>query len=647
MSLRCCGCLIVAVLGVPGPLTAADSDQAPPPAMAIIAGQVVDADTGRTVPETIVTLSMTPAAGAPPVSPAARETGSRKVITDSRGRFVFAGLAKGRYSLTTTKPGYVAGVYGKLVPRGAGTAIDLGEAERLVNLRILTWKHAVITGRVVDEAGEPMAGVEVSALRRTSNAGRGGYGAGTTTITDDRGMYRLASLEPGTYLVAVISKAVTVPAALLEAYFRTTGSERAELQSAIFGVTNAISSPGSPSNHQVGNQILVIGQRAATPPMPTEDGRLSVYPTTYHPQTVRPADAEAVAVRGGESKAGIDFALRPVSGVRVSGTLESPAGPVGNTAVHLVVPGSTSLVTDAASTVAGAVADAAGAFSFLGVPPGQYALRVIKVPVAEPRQSPGAVVVQTPAGTASRGIGTNPDIVAARPTYWAEQAVTVGDRNVDNVRVPMRTGFRIAGKIVFEPGGPTIPVQRLYPSVEATEQWRTSPSEAFPAADGSFTLPDLPGGLYRITLPLPAGWIVKSVVVDGRELPDLPFELKDDLTDVVITVSNRVARLSGAIRDAKGGPDATAAVVLFPADRRQWVNFSAYARGLKDVRSLRDGTYALPDLVAGEYFVIAVAQSAIDWSDPGLLERLSKLAVRVTLAEAEQRVLDLRTAVVR
>lgn len=647
MSLRSPRVMVIALLAGASLALAANPVQTSRPT-ALIAGQVVDASTGRGLGETVVTLSMTSVPGTVPSSPAAREGSALKVITDSTGRFVFTALAKGRYTLTSSRPGYTPGSHGKLAPRGPSAPIDLADGERLMNVRILIWRHSVVTGRVVDEAGEPVVGVEVSALRRTSNAGRGGFGAGHAGITDDRGIYRLSSLEPGVYLVAVLSKSVTVPAATLDAYFRTSGSDQSELRAAILGVTNVIASPGSREIQQVGSQVLVLGQRAPTPPMQAGEDAVAMYPTTYFSQALRPAEASAVVLRGGESQAGIDFALRPVPGVRVSGTLEGPSGPVAYASIHLVTPSAANLVTDAASTVASAVADASGAFSFLGVPPGQYAIRVVKLPLSEPRPSVSAVVVQTPKGVTSRGIGTNPDVASTRPTYWAEQSVTVGERNLESVRVAMRTGFRVAGRIVFEPGSPTIPMQRLYPLIEATETWRrTMADEAITTADGSFSTPEVPGGLYRITLPLPAGWIVRSVVAGGRDLPDLPFELKEDLHDVVITVSNRGARLSGAIRDSNGAPNATAAVMLFPTDRRQWVNYSAYARGLKEVIASRDGSYTIPDLVAGEFFVIALPQPAVDWSDPQFLERLSRLAVRVTISDGEERALDLRTWQVR
>ena len=125
----------------------------------LVAGQVIDATSGRPVSESVVTLSA-PTGGGP--STAAQ----RKVLTDGSGRFAFQGLPAGRYSITATRPGYLTGVLGKLAPRGGGAPLQLSDGERVIDLRILMWKHAAVRGRVTDEAGEPVVGARVTALRR-------------------------------------------------------------------------------------------------------------------------------------------------------------------------------------------------------------------------------------------------------------------------------------------------------------------------------------------------------------------------------------------------------------------------------------------------------------------------------------------------
>src|SRR5262245_24225583 len=62
----------------------------------------------------------------------------------------------------------------------------------------------VITGRVVDDEGRPMRGVQVQALVLGYQNGRPRMQPrGNTANTNDRGEFRLFRLEPGNYFVAI------------------------------------------------------------------------------------------------------------------------------------------------------------------------------------------------------------------------------------------------------------------------------------------------------------------------------------------------------------------------------------------------------------------------------------------------------------
>ena len=193
-----------------------------------------------------------------------------------------------------------------------------------------------------------------------------------------------------------------------------------------------------------------------------------------------------------------------------------------------------------------------------------------------------------------------------------------------------------------------MPVQRLSPLLESTDPWLLSEvPELVVAADGTFVSPEVPPGRYRLTVPLPSGWFVKHIKTGGRDVPDLPVDLSADLADLVVTISNRGARVSGTVRATTARADTTAAVMLFPSDPRQWVDFSVYPRVIREGRTDRDGAFAYGDLPAGEYFIIAVPQTAVDWTRPALLESLSRVATRLTLGEGESRTIDLRTTQVK
>ncbi len=533
------------------------------------------------------------------------------------------------------------------MPRGPGAPIELTDGERLTDVRVLIWKHAVITGHVVDETGEPVVGASVKIFRRSSTAGRPSISEVATATTDDRGIYRVASLDPGSYVVGVPSTSTSIPTPMMDEYARASGPARAEMQQALFSAAPTLTGPVGGSHLRIGDQLLQVDGRMVAPPAPGGDGRVSVYPSVFYPNAAQHGGGETIALASGETRAGVDLQLRLSPAYRIDGRLEGPEGPVGIAALHLL-PAAPALSGAAASTPVGTtVADASGAFHFLGIPPGQYVLRVIKTPRQEslPAQM---TVVQTPAGTVSRGVGGGPGAPSPRPTWWAAHPVVVIDRDLRDLRVPMQSGYRISGSIVFEGTPPPVPVQRLSPLLESSDPWLISQiDDLVVAADGTFVSPQVPPGRYRLTVPMPSGWFVKNIKSGGRDVPDLPIDLSADLSDLVVTISNHGARVFGTVRGAGARADTTATVMLFPSDPRQWVDFSAYPRLIKEGRTDREGAYAFGDLPAGEYLIVAVPQTAVDWTRSAFLESLSRVATRLTLGEGESRAVDLRTTQVK
>src|SRR5688572_23037272 len=242
---------VAAILLVPGGMLF--SQQTTVIRTGLIAGQVIDATTGAGLAESIVTLSP----GGPAASPAA--VTATRVITDSRGRFVFTDLARGPYSLGVIKPGYRGGGAGQEVPHGIGQVLELGDGERLVDIRLLAWKHASLSGRVVDEAGDAIVGAPVRVWRSVEGGRRLSGVLNGATTTDDRGIYRVGELEPGSsYVVSVSSISTTVPSLLLEDFFRAASTAPAELQLAMRAAAPTASAPASAANQVFGDHVLQV-----------------------------------------------------------------------------------------------------------------------------------------------------------------------------------------------------------------------------------------------------------------------------------------------------------------------------------------------------------------------------------------------------
>ena len=118
-------------------------------------------------------------------------------------------------------------------------------------------------------------------------------------------------------------------------------------------------------------------------------------------------------------------------------------------------------------------------------------------------------------------------------------------------------------------------------------------------------------------------------MLGGRDMIDMPLEIDAaDIDNVVITFTDQpLSSLSGTVRDARGAGDRDAVILLFPTDTRLWSDLSSSARRVKQARTTRDGTYAIPGLPAGDYFVLAGSEDLlIDWQAPNRLEALMRLS---------------------
>jgi len=159
----------------------------------VIRGRILDAATGRGVPRVEVRAG--------PNAPQFPD--SRIVMTDADGRYEIKRLAADTYVINASKTNYVRAAWGAQRVEGPGKRITLAEGQVLEKIDVRLSRAGVITGKVVDEFGDPVTDVFVSAMhyqyiqgsRRLTQAGRGGS-------TNDVGEYRIYGLSPGQYFVS-------------------------------------------------------------------------------------------------------------------------------------------------------------------------------------------------------------------------------------------------------------------------------------------------------------------------------------------------------------------------------------------------------------------------------------------------------------
>src|SRR6185295_20237102 len=123
--------------------------------------------------------------------------GPRRMVTNAQGQFLFRDLPAGSYTIATTKAGYVDGAYGETrtitIRRtlDLNRTLDITDADRLVPAQIQMWKLGGISGRVLDENGEPLVGAPVTVIARMTDWGGPVTQPAGFYTTDDRGMYHV------------------------------------------------------------------------------------------------------------------------------------------------------------------------------------------------------------------------------------------------------------------------------------------------------------------------------------------------------------------------------------------------------------------------------------------------------------------------
>lgn len=192
--------LVVAlVLGVmPSVAAQVARDAAKPPARrsgsAAVSGAVTLGDAARTpVRRAVVTLKASDGADA------------FAAVSDEEGRFSIERVPAGRYTLSAEKPAHLTVALGARRPGGAGTTLVVKEGQHITDLHVVAPRGAVLAGRVTLANGQPLANTQVVAVPTRLVTSGGAFPLGTREFrTDDLGEFRMFGLAPGTYVVAAL-----------------------------------------------------------------------------------------------------------------------------------------------------------------------------------------------------------------------------------------------------------------------------------------------------------------------------------------------------------------------------------------------------------------------------------------------------------
>jgi hypothetical protein len=157
---------------------------------AVVRGRITDAQTGAGLSDALVTLY------------SGNSAQRRETLANPDGYYEFSQLPGGPVSVSATagehRATHVAGDFLAETPAGGRTrVIALREGQVREGIDIALARSLAIGGRVVDDAGAPLARLRVQVFR----APGGQAVAGRGRETDDRGAFRLFGLAPGRYFV--------------------------------------------------------------------------------------------------------------------------------------------------------------------------------------------------------------------------------------------------------------------------------------------------------------------------------------------------------------------------------------------------------------------------------------------------------------
>ena len=235
--------------------------------------------------------------------------------------------------------------------------------------------------------------------------------------------------------------------------------------------------------------------------------------------------------------------------------------------------------------------------------------------------------------------------------------MTVNGEDQDGLALTLRPGMTVSGRVLFD--GTMKPPEDLTRVLINLTAAGPDPGVAMPSqepvsADGTFALPGIAPGRYRLSaiLPNPQGiaevgsapWFLKSTRWNGQDVLDSGLEVApgQDVSDLTMVFADRQTDLSGTLVDRLNHPVADYVVLVFPTDQRLW---TADSRRIRQAIPGPDGHFGVVGLPAGEYYLGAITRGDavdVDMSDPAFLEEVARVAERTTLADGEQKVQNLR-----
>jgi protocatechuate 3,4-dioxygenase beta subunit len=485
-----------------------------------------------------------------------RQEGPRPLIyattSSSDGHFVLKNLPAGRYRLSAAKQGFI----GQPWLEDPGTVLDLSNAPPVQEITVRLTPGAVISGRVSDDKGTALERVAILLFEREYQSDGKAYLAPVGPVcqwcdftgTNDLGEYRMPWVAPGTYYVV----------ALKDDEF---------------------------------------GHPSSTPIMEQSEEPSDLFPPTFYPNALDEAGAVPLRIEPGAQLSGIDFSLKGVKPLRVSGNVLSYGNgqPVTGEDVKLkrklwsgAIPGP----EDTRRT------DAAGNFEFEYVLPGEYVISVV---------------------TSLPGFRTLSDT----------QSLTVNDRPISGIRIVPRPYPTISGQLILETNEAPETRRASLRFSNTDTAHRREEYDAGVDSDGTFQLSNVAPGTYKISLTgFSANSFIRSATSGNQDALGLGLDVRDGSADNLrIIVGSNGGSLEGVVNKDTDHPATGATVVLLP-DQRDRVGL------FKTATTDQSGHFTIRGVLPGPYRVLAFTSLEPNiYFDPVFTEMYESQSKAITIDE--------------
>jgi len=550
------------------------------PAKSKVTGHVVYDDSERPVRRVLVRLVQ-------------MERGpERSAATNRSGKFVISGVKAGHYFVWVDAPGMITPIaFMSFTEDGGAPQWNEKDVKEFcdevivdgtndVNVTVHARRGGAISGKITYQDGEPAINVQIGVVsKRGENARRvlAGVSAGTLGAlrTDDRGMYRVAGLPPGEYVVSAAEQNTSS---------ETDNSRNSGLDE--FFKSDALSMVYYGGTGKLGDATVVKIEAG------TEAGDINI--------TLEDAVTHSVS---GSVIGRLDGTPLPRSTIVVRNRDEVKSFLQGMQSIH---------TDDQGKWVLPELAD------------GRYVLSV-----EPPYQSHGPEDFELADDQNPR-----PDPPPRRQFVSRDFEVTVSGSDLVNVNIELPEAGSISGTLQTP-----AELEEVYVSLRwiYEDEKVVSPRNNSAAYSGKFTIERLRAGKLYLSANLytqntTQSYYVKSIMLGDRDLMTKPVTIEEGqvIKDVRIVVSGGGARANVLFTGSDGKPVTGKLAAIVPVEPSRWNFPEMFVSGVTDNKGILhfDGP-------PGEYLVITAGADGV-WSlNPNFIRARATGAMHVDLKSGD------------